>query len=209
LATRYTLHRSNNVDVIFADELVGKLLMRMAFDEVKATQTAGSFLRLAGGRLQYLALIKMLYMLDREALHRWSVPVTTDKYVSMKLGPVTSRIYNFVKVEGEPLHPSYWSAHIQRDGFDAVLISDIDTSELSVAEDELVAEIYSECAGKDGFELAEETHKRFPEWSNPGSSSTPIDIADILAALETSESGVAQTESLVAIQNALFSMTRG
>ena len=115
--------------------------MRMTFDEVKATQTAGSLLRLAGGRLQYLALIKMLYMLDREALRRWGFPVTTDHYVSMKLGPVTSEIYDLVKVKGEPAYPSFWSTHIRRDGYDAVLTVDPADSELSPAEDELIVEI--------------------------------------------------------------------
>jgi uncharacterized phage-associated protein len=182
--------------------------MRMTFDEVKATQTAGSLLRLAGGRLQYLALIKMLYMLDREALRRWGFPVTTDHYVSMKLGPVTSEIYDLVKVKGEPAYPSFWSTHIRRDGYDAVLTVDPADSELSPAEDELIVEILQQCAGKDGFELAEQTHKEFPEWNDPGNSSVPIDIADILAVLGKDEAEVTHTESMMSIQNALFEMTR-
>ena len=35
--------------------------MNLAFDEAKATQTAAAFLRLAGGQLQHLALISLLY----------------------------------------------------------------------------------------------------------------------------------------------------
>src|SRR5580658_6529739 len=95
--------------------------MQMAFDEVKATQIAAFFLKMAGGRLKYLALIKLLYRLDREALARWGLPVTTDRYVSMKYGPVTSRIYNRIKESVSPnVHPSFWSTHIERDGPNSV-----------------------------------------------------------------------------------------
>ena len=182
--------------------------MRMTFDEVKATQTAGYFLRLAGGRLQYLALIKMLYMLDREAINRWGVPVTTDRYVSMRLGPVTSQMYDLVKVKGDPLHPSFWSTHIRRDGYEAHLVAEPDDSELSPVEEELIRETYDRCHAKDGFILAGETHKQFAEWVDPGTSSTPITIEDILSALGKSESETAHTESMMSIQNALFDMTR-
>jgi uncharacterized phage-associated protein len=182
--------------------------MRMTFDEVKATQTAASLLRLAGGRLQYLALIKMLYMLDREALNRWGLPVTTDHYVSMKLGPVTSEIFDLVKVKGDPVRPSFWSSHIRREGYDAVLTTDPSDSELSPAEDDLIAEIFAQCSGKDGFQLADQTHKEFPEWSDPGNTSTPIDVDDILSALGKDEAEVAQTGTMMSIQNALFDMTR-
>jgi uncharacterized phage-associated protein len=180
----------------------------MTFDEVKATQTAASLLRLAGGRLQYLALIKMLYMLDREALKRWGFPVTTDHYVSMKLGPVTSEIYDLVKVKGEPAHPSFWSSHIRREDYDAVLTADPSDSELSPAEDDLIAEVFALCSGKDGFQLADQTHKNFPEWTDPGNSSFPIDVGDILAVLGKDEAEVAQTGTMMSIQNALLDMTR-
>lgn len=40
------------------------------FDEMKATQAAALFLELAGGRENYTKLIKLLYLLDREALIR-------------------------------------------------------------------------------------------------------------------------------------------
>ena len=183
--------------------------MRMTFDEVKATQTAGAFLRLAGGSMQYLALIKMMYMLDREAINRWGMPVTTDRYVSMRLGPVTSQSYDLVKVQGEPLHPSFWSAHIRREGYNAKLSADPNDSELSLNEEALIKEIYEKCQNRDGFILAEETHTQFAEWTDPGSSSTPIDIEDILSALGKSETEVAHTESMMGIQNALFRMTRG
>lgn len=54
-------------------------------------------MKLAGRPVNYMALIKLLYKADREALRRWGLPITTDKYVSMAKGPVTSHIYDRIK----------------------------------------------------------------------------------------------------------------
>ncbi|MFT4113715.1 Panacea domain-containing protein [Silvibacterium sp.] len=177
----------------------------MTFDETKATQVAAKFLKLAGGRLKYLALIKLLYKLDREALNRWGVPVTTDRYVSMKLGPVTSNIYNLIKGSKASASPTFWSSHIEHDGgYSVSLTIDPEDSELSKAEEDLIDEIFAADGGKDGFKLADECHRDFPEWNDEvGSSSTPIEIPEILSALGKSEEEFAHTESTISAQKAL------
>lgn len=71
--------------------------MVLRFNERRATEAAAKFLKLRGGRMSYLKLIKLLYLLDREALLRWGRPVTTDRYVSMDNGPVVSRIYDLIR----------------------------------------------------------------------------------------------------------------
>lgn len=180
--------------------------MQMTFDETKATQIAAKFLKLSDGRLQFLALIKLLYKLDREAINRWGLPVTTDRYVSMKLGPVTSNIYNLIKSSADSYPPTFWSTHIARDGYDVTLIADPSDTELSAAEEKLTEEIFERNKGKDGFQLADECHKEFPEWEDPGNSSKPIPFESILAALDKSEEDWAHTESSVSAQNNLAAM---
>jgi len=158
--------------------------MRLLFDEAKATQTAAAFLRLAEGKLNYMALIKLLYMADREAFRRWGMPITTDTYVSMRFGPVTSTIYDRIKAAGSSSsYPTLWSAHIKTVGLEARLDVDPGTSEMSRAEISLISEIFKESGSKDRFDLAEECHKQFQEWSDPGFSSSPIEIEDIVSAL--------------------------
>ena len=49
--------------------------MVLRFNERRATEAAARFLKLRGGRMSYLKLIKLLYLLDREALLRWGRPV--------------------------------------------------------------------------------------------------------------------------------------
>lgn len=183
-----------------------KPVMKLAFDEVKATQAAGLFLKLAGAPLNYMALIKLLYRADREALRRWGLPITTDKYVSMKLGPVTSVIYNRIKASASPIaRPTFWSEHIHKakDPNAVILQSDPGNSELSPAEERLIAEIFATDGAKDPFALADECHRDFPEWSDPGESSSSIDISDIITALGLSEDQAAHTESLIDTQRAV------
>lgn len=124
----------------------------MQFDEAKATQTAAAFLRLAEGKLNYFALIKLLYMADREAFKRFGMPITTDRYVSMKLRPVTSNIYDRIKASasaGAPL--TLWSAHIKTRGNEAHLDVDPGTSEMSRAENTLISEFFKNTGAKIGM----------------------------------------------------------
>jgi uncharacterized phage-associated protein len=183
--------------------------MNLAFDEVKATQAAGLFLKLANAPLNYMALIKLLYKADREALRRWGLPITTDKYVSMKFGPVTSVIYNRIKASASPTaRPTFWSEHIRKsqDPTAVILQSDPGNSELSPAEERLIAEVFVADGAKSPFTLADECHRSFPEWSDPGESSSPIEISDIISALGLSEDEAAHTESLIEAQRAISTL---
>lgn len=46
--------------------------MVLRFNERSATEAAASFLKVRGGRMGYLKLIKLLYLLDRAAPLRWA-----------------------------------------------------------------------------------------------------------------------------------------
>ena len=47
--------------------------MKLRFNEAKAAQAAARLLKLRGGRMSFLKLIKLLYIVDREALLRLSL----------------------------------------------------------------------------------------------------------------------------------------
>lgn len=181
--------------------------MNLAFDEVKATQTAALFLKLSGRPLNYMALIKLLYKADREALRRWGLPITTDKYVSMDLGPVTSRIYDLIKASADPnSHPTFWAMHIQKsaDPYAVAMRLDPGVSELSPAEELLIREIFSVDGEKDRFALADESHREFPEWRDPQGSSLALEISDIIAALGLSEEEARHVQANIDAQRAAF-----
>jgi uncharacterized phage-associated protein len=153
-------------------------------------------------------LIKLLYRVDRESLRRWGLPVSTDNYVSMKYGPVTSKIYDRIKSSSNPAVPAtFWSTHIQRDGAHSVrILCDPGSSELSRAEEDLMQEIFAEHGHKDGFKLAAETHRDFPEWKDPGNGSSPIALADIFDATGMTEEEVEHANSQIQVQRALLEL---
>jgi uncharacterized phage-associated protein len=169
--------------------------VRFSFNEAKATQAAARLLALRGGRMKYLKLIKLLYIADRQALFLWGKPITTDRYVSMKEGPVVSNIYNLINSEPMPEGQSVWHKYIRNvANWDVQLVGDPANDELSKAEEDLLAEVFERHGHKNRWLLVKETHK-FPEWTDPGASSTIITYREILKALNKSDDEVSATIS--------------
>src|SRR5229473_2225152 len=90
--------------------------MQTRFNQTKAAQAAAVFLRLRGNKMSYLKLIKLLYLLDRTALDRWERPVTGDRYVSMKLGPVLSNVRDLIVWEQPGSETDLWHQLIRNTG---------------------------------------------------------------------------------------------
>lgn len=167
--------------------------MELRFNEAKATQLAASLLKLRGTqRMNYLKLLKLMYLIDREALARWGRSISTDRHVSMDKGPVLSRVYNLITEE--QCQKGDWSNHIsQAADYDVRLIEDPGTDELSRAEEDLIEEIFQEHGHKNRWKLVEEVHK-LPEWQDPHGSMIPIDVRDILSAVGKTPGDIAAIE---------------
>jgi uncharacterized phage-associated protein len=154
----------------------------MPFNQEKATAAAAFLLRLRGGQMSYLKLIKLLYLADREALHRWGFNITTDRYVSMEHGPVVSNIYNLVTIDEE--ENAFWASYITPPlgQFEVALTSgDIPEMQLSRAEESLLTEIFKRYGTWSRWKLRDFTHS-LAEWKDPGTSSLPIPVREILMA---------------------------
>lgn len=170
-------------------------LMVLRFNERRATEAAARILKLRGGRMSYLKLIKLLYLLDREALLRWGRPVTTDRYVSMDNGPVVSRIYGLIREEPAPGTDSIWRQYISPpSNYEVVLTTEPETEELSRAEEALIEEIFSKYGKLSRWDLVNLSHD-LPEWQDPNGSALPIQYRDILRAGNKTESEIAAVES--------------
>jgi uncharacterized phage-associated protein len=156
--------------------------MKGRFNEAKATQVAALLLKLRGtGQMSYLKLIKLMYLVDREALARWGRPVSTDRHVSMDKGPVLSRVYNLITEEQRA--GGAWSEHISAaPNYTVKSLTDPGTDELSRAEEDLISEVFAQHGHKDRWTLVKDIHE-FPEWQDPQGSMIPIRISEILEAL--------------------------
>jgi len=169
-------------------------MVRLRFNEAKATQAAGLLLTLRGGTMSYLKLIKLLYLADREALLRWERPITTDRWVSRDNGPVVSRIYGLIREEPAPGEPGEWARHIQAsdgDRYDVRLVAPVEDDELSPAEVKLLRQIYALHGRKNRWDLVRYCHE-LPEWRNPNGSSIPIEVEDILRGENRPEAEIAE-----------------
>lgn len=132
--------------------------------------------------MSYLKLIKLLYLVDREALLRWGRPVTTDRYVSMTHGPVVSRIYELIREELPPGERSVWREYISEPcNYEVHLQAETGDGELSLAEENLIDEIFRQHGHKSRWELVAYCHT-LPEWEDPQGSAFPIEFKDILKA---------------------------
>lgn len=154
--------------------------MAQKFSQEKATAAAAFFLKLRGGRMSYLKLIKLLYLADRLALDRWGFSITTDRYVSMDQGPVVSNIYDLITQDEE--QKSFWSQYISPPlgEWEVQLKSDeLPENQLSRAEEKLLKEVFGTYGTWNRWKLRDFTHD-LPEWQNPHGTSIPIQISEIL-----------------------------
>lgn len=157
-------------------------------DQERVTQAAAHLIQRGGGRMQFLKVLKLLYWADRESLRETGLPLTGDTPVAMKLGPVLSEVYNYVKSDEMTDH-TFWDQYLKRDGYDLVLESDPGTSKLSRFDLRLLDAAVERHAERDGFEMSELSHE-FPEWeeancrrSLDGRGAEFIDIQSMMRAV--------------------------
>lgn len=158
--------------------------MKPHFNEKKSTQVAIMLLKLRGGKMCYMKLIKLMYLVDRTALLEWGRPVTYDHYVSMPHGPVLSNTLDRINEGAFPnSNSSYWLKHISApSNYDVSLIKEDSYDELSKAEEKLIQRIFTNFGHWYRWKLVDYLHKNAPEWKDPEGSSTPIEYHDILLA---------------------------
>lgn len=131
--------------------------------------------------MSHLALMKMLYILDREALLKWDRPVSGGKYASLEHGPIISPVLNLMrKLEGFD-EPTYWTDHLTKEGHEMHLKVAPGDDDLSNAELSLIDDIYDRYGKLTKWQIRDLTHD-FEEWSDPGKSSYPISVPDVLHA---------------------------
>ena len=130
--------------------------------------------------MKYIKLMKLMYLVEREALLRWGRPVTFDNFVSMPQGPVLSQTLNLMTGEIPPGVETVWRQFISPpQGWDVSIIRESEVDELSKAEVDLVEEIFGRFGSWDRWDLVRYTHE-LPEWTDPNGSSIPIEYKRVL-----------------------------
>src|SRR5688572_24831629 len=87
--------------------------MTLQFDIRKTVAAASVLCERAGGRLDILYLVKMLYWADRQALLRWRRPITGDSFHSLRCGPIVGRSYDLMRGRVLGADQRAWFAHFR------------------------------------------------------------------------------------------------
>lgn len=160
-----------------------EVIMNFNFNERRSTQAAAFLIRRNGNKLNYMKLIKLLYLVDREALIKWQQPITGDKYYSLPLGPVVSKILDKISSGPNPKSPDYWSSIIQiaqNDSYSVTTIDEPEYDELSKREIRLLEGLDDKFKAYSQWDMVTYCHNNLPEWEDPNGSSDQITIEDIL-----------------------------
>ena len=154
-----------------------------AFKFDKALQAAAYLLRREPARqMNYMRLLKVLYVADRESIRKTGRPITGDRAAAMERGPVLSEVFDIIK--GAHLRSPDWSNFIQRNSYDVRLVQGPGVANLSKFEIEVLEQVAEDNRARDEWAMVELTHA-FPEWreNDPGKSRKWIPLHDILEAV--------------------------
>jgi uncharacterized phage-associated protein len=150
----------------------------------KAIQAAAFVLRehSSAQRLNYMKLLKLMYLAERESLRERGTMITGDRAIAMRRGPLLGGIYDLIK--GEHVAADRWEKYIERDGYHVYAKGNPGVGKLSKAEIETLRKVVNIHREHDEWEMVNFTHE-LDEWkkNDPGTSSRPIPLRDILEAV--------------------------
>ena len=142
--------------------------MNYPFDIEKSAQCAHFFANRAGGEIEILKLVKLIYLADRRSFETRQVPIVGGHYYSLKHGPVTSEVLELIN-DGTPLGESPWEKLISdRANHKVATAAEIDSYDaLAPSEISILNEIWKDFGPLDKWELVDWTHKHCEEWADP------------------------------------------
>ncbi len=136
-------------------------------------------------RMNILRLMKLLYIADRESLRAAGYVLTGDAPYALKHGPVLSKVYNLCRPDSIGPSADAWRQYFRAEDYNLHLVAEPGEDRLSEHDKRIVSQVVEDhrCIGT--WRLRDLTHT-FPEWqkNDPGNSSRPIPLGDILDALD-------------------------
>ncbi len=153
------------------------------FHTQKTIQAVAFLLRRERGRrMNYMRLLTILYLAEREILKESSMPLTGSRVVAMQRGPVLEDVLNLI--HGTHIAVQEWSAFIQTDHYHLEMIADPGIGLLSKFVLRKLEEIATRYEDFDEWAMVEVAHQ-LPEWkrNDPGQSTSEIPLVHILEAV--------------------------
>lgn len=162
------------------------------FDERKALDVACYFMKLHKLPINYMKLLKYMYIYERNQILEHSSVTISDDYFSMKNGPVLSKTYDLIKeITGESAKTSsIWHDYIIKsilDKFSLELTEEKNAfprlSKMDMLE---IEKIFHQYKSNDQWEMSEISHT-FPEWTQIQFGREQFSFSDIVNKSNKSE----------------------
>ncbi|MCA9161798.1 MAG: SocA family protein [Planctomycetales bacterium] len=168
--------------------------MNYPFDLKKAIQATSVLLKEhEREQMEYLRLLKLLYIAERETIRETGRPIIGSRYVAMKNGPLHSRVYDLIK--GEDIGSPDWGKFFRTVSIEIEQIEPADVDALSRFEIRKLKEVHDRYRNVDTWALVEETHaldewrKNYPDPSQNTSHLIPIE--DVMSGVDNYEDALA------------------
>jgi uncharacterized phage-associated protein len=160
----------------------------LGFKPKKTIQAAAYLLKKEpGGRMNYMRLLKLLYLADRQSIKERKEPICGGQVYAMNEGPVISPVLDMIK--GRDPESDSWDRAIERCGFDVALRGDHPgVLELSRAEMRILDQVAEEHENRNEWELVHWCHVNLPEYQKnepekSGLQRKLISLDDVLEAI--------------------------
>ena len=175
--------------------------MRFVYNPLKAAQAAAKIIKIHGGPIDTLVLMKLLYLADREALLESGYTITGDAMVSMPHGPVLTNVLDCITCNERP-----WRDYIKerQNHLLALENEDPNDDELSEYEIDILRQTNQRYGHLGPWQIRKLTHE-LPEYEDPKGSSCRIEPSDILKSVGRSQKDI---EAVTGEVESLFSVSR-
>jgi len=153
------------------------------FDAEKTIQAVAFLLRREQFRcMNYMRLLKLLYIAEREILAESGKPLTGSPVAAMPRGPVLQDLYDLIR--NRHTATPQWAKFFQVSHYHLVMTDDPGVGRISKFIASKLEEVAVRHQDDDEWDMVRFTHT-LPEWkaNDPGESSKPIPLQDILAAM--------------------------
>jgi len=140
--------------------------MTLTFAHRKATQALNFFARKAGGQINKMKALKLIFFADRYHLRQYGRPITNDEYLAMEYGPVPSGCKDLAEMSDflDPHERSYAVRFLQRTSqHDFASVAEVEEAVFSKSDLGALEFAWQHFGQFDQFRLAEITHE-YPEW---------------------------------------------
>jgi uncharacterized phage-associated protein len=155
--------------------------MRLSFAHRKATQALNFFACAAGGQINKMKALKLIFFADRYHLRMYGRPIINDEYLAMEYGPVPSGCKDLAEMSDflDPHERSYAGRFLQRTSqYDFASVAAVEKPVFSQSDLEALAFAWEHFGRFDQFQLADITHQ-YPEWKRHAAALQSPDVSRI------------------------------